>query len=117
MIYLIILAHLFLLLADLKDIWVSQAFAQCAHVMCEGEMKQIEKRSDFMMEDAEYFTIIHRKTAALFQAACTGGAYFSGAPLDVIEALGVGRQVHAVVHDLERHAESETIGTQTLDHI
>ncbi len=81
-------AKAFLLLADLQDIWVNQAFARCAHVMCEGEMKQIEKRNHFLMSEAEYLKIIHQKTAALFQAACMGGSYFSGADPSTIEKLG-----------------------------
>ena len=62
-------AKAFLLLANLKDIWVNQAFAECAHVMCEGEMKQIEKRANFLMTEADYLKIIHKKTAALFGAS------------------------------------------------
>lgn len=81
-------AKAFLLLADLKDIWVNQAFAACAHVICEGEMKQIEKRADFFMDEKEYLRIIHQKTASLFQAACVGGAYYSGLGKDKIEKLG-----------------------------
>ncbi len=108
-------AKAFLLLAGLEDIWVNRAFAQCAHVICEGEMKQIEKRSDFLMEDSEYFSIIHRKTAALFQAACTGGAYFSGAPVDVIECLGsygygLGMAFQIVDDCMDLTADTQSLG-------
>ena len=81
-------AKAFMLLADLKGVWVNQAFAACAHVICEGEMKQIEKRADFFMDEKEYLRIIHQKTASLFQAACMGGAYYSGLGQDKIEKLG-----------------------------
>lgn len=81
-------AKAFMLLADLKDVWINQAFAACAHVICEGEMKQIEKRADFFMDEKEYLRIIHQKTASLFQAACMGGAYYSGLGQDKIEKLG-----------------------------
>jgi len=66
----------------------SQAFAACVHLMCEGEMKQIEKRHHFLMSETEYLKIIHQKTAALFQAACMGGAYLAGADQTVIDPLG-----------------------------
>lgn len=81
-------AKAFLLLAGLQNSWVNQAFARCAHVMCEGEMKQIEKRNNFLMSENEYLKIIHQKTASLFQAACVGGAYFSGADPLAVEKLG-----------------------------
>src|SRR5687767_13415217 len=81
-------AKAFVTLADLKDVWINQAFAACAHVICEGEMKQIEKRQGFLMPEKEYLRIIHQKTAALFQASCMGGAYFSGLGHEVIEKLG-----------------------------
>ncbi len=114
-------AKAFLLLAGLEDIWVNRAFAQCAHVICEGEMKQIEKRSDFMMEDREYFNIIHRKTAALFQAACTGGAYFSGASPDIIKRLGdygygLGMAFQIVDDCMDLTADEKSLGkTAGLD--
>jgi octaprenyl-diphosphate synthase len=108
-------AKAFLLLAGLEDIWVNRAFAQCAHVICEGEMKQIEKRSDFLMTEREYLTIIHRKTAALFQAACTGGAYFSGASPDVIGRLGtygfgLGMAFQIVDDCMDLTADTQSLG-------
>jgi len=81
-------AKAFLALASLKNVWVNEAFAQCAHAICEGEMKQIEKRSDFLMSEEQYLKIIHLKTAVLFQAACAGGAFFSGTSRENIEKLG-----------------------------
>ena len=81
-------AKAFVLLAGLKDPWVSEAFASCAHVICEGEMKQIEKRTDFRMTEEEYLKIIYQKTAALFEASCGGGAYLGGATKELIAASG-----------------------------
>ncbi len=81
-------AKAFLLLASLNDPFLNQAFASCAHIMCEGEMKQVEKRNQFLMSEEEYLKIIHQKTAALFQAACMGGAYYSGTSQENIQALG-----------------------------
>ncbi|PIU40452.1 MAG: hypothetical protein COT00_01640 [Candidatus Omnitrophica bacterium CG07_land_8_20_14_0_80_50_8] len=81
-------AKAFLVLADLGDPWINQTFAACAHVICEGEMKQIEKRKSFLISEAEYLDIIHQKTASLFQAACMGGAYLSGTHKANINLLG-----------------------------
>ncbi len=108
-------AKAFLLLAGLKDAWLSEAFAKCAHVMCEGELKQIEKRNHFLMEEAEVLRIIHQKTAALFQAACMGGAYFSGADFQTIERLGsygfhLGTAFQIVDDCLDLTGETQALG-------
>jgi geranylgeranyl pyrophosphate synthase len=68
-------AKAFMILAGFGDPMISQGFAHCAHIMCEGEMKQIEKRKDFSLAEQEYLKIIHKKTAALFQAACMGSTW------------------------------------------
>ncbi len=114
-------AKAFMLLAGLKDPKISEAFAACAHVMCEGEMKQIEKRNDFLMSEKAYLKIIHQKTAALFQAACMGGAYFSGAPAATVEALGrfgygLGMAFQIADDCLDLTGETESLGkTAGLD--
>lgn len=114
-------AKAFLLLAGLKDLWINEAFAACAHLMCEGEMKQIEKRSNYLMGEEEYLNIIHQKTAALFQAACVGGSYFAGAPKATIEKLGrygfgLGMAFQIVDDCLDLVGEAEHVGkTMGLD--
>ena len=114
-------AKAFLLLAGFQDTRISQAFASCAHIMCEGEMKQIEKRNDFLIHEEEYLKIIHKKTAALFQAACMGGAYFSGTGMDNVNRLGrygyaLGMAFQIVDDCLDLVGETETMGkTAGLD--
>ncbi|MGH7198305.1 MAG: polyprenyl synthetase family protein [Candidatus Omnitrophota bacterium] len=108
-------AKAFLALAGLKNVWVNEAFAQCAHIICEGEMKQIEKRNDFRMSEEQYLKIIHRKTAALFQAACMGGAFFSGTSRENVERLGdygfqLGMAFQIVDDCLDIIGETESLG-------
>jgi octaprenyl-diphosphate synthase len=111
-------AKAFLLLARLKDSWVNQAFAACAHLMCEGEMKQIERRSDFFMSEGDYLKIIHQKTAALFQAACLGGAYYSGTSKENLEKMGnfgyeLGMAFQIVDDCLDLVGDTESLGKTT----
>ena len=114
-------AKAFMLLAGLGDPWISRAFSACAHEICEGEMKQIEKRKSFLMSETEYLKIIHQKTAALFQTACMGGAYLSGAGTEIIKTLGdygfsLGMAFQIVDDCLDLVGETESLGkTAGLD--
>ena len=111
-------AKAFLLLAGLGEPWISRTFAACAHEICEGEMKQIEKRKSFLMSQAQYLKIIHQKTAALFQAACMGGAALSGAEKENIKNLGdygfsLGMAFQIVDDCLDLIGETESLGKTT----
>ncbi len=111
-------AKAFLLLAGLNDTFLNKAFAACAHIMCEGEMKQVEKRNQFLMNEEEYLKIIHQKTAALFQAACMGGAYYSGIEEKSIHALGrygyaLGMAFQIVDDCLDLVGETKSLGKTT----
>ena len=111
-------AKAFLLLAGLNDTFLNQAFAACAHIMCEGEMKQVEKRNQFLMSEEEYLKIIHQKTAALFQAACMGGAYYSGTNEANIHQMGqygfgLGMAFQIVDDCLDLVGESKSLGKTT----
>ena len=111
-------AKAFLLLAGLNDTFLNQAFAACAHIMCEGEMKQVERRNQFLMSEEEYLKIIHQKTAALFQAACMGGAYYSGTGESNIHALGryglsLGMAFQIVDDCLDLVGETKNLGKTT----
>lgn len=111
-------AKAFLLLASLGDTFLNQALAACAHIMCEGEMKQVEKRNQFLMSESEYLKIIHQKTASLFQAACMGGAYYSGTSKENIQKLGdygfnIGMAFQIVDDCLDLVGETKTLGKTT----
>lgn len=111
-------AKAFLLLSSLSDPFLNKAMAMCAHVMCEGEMKQVEKRNQFLMSEEEYLKIIHQKTAALFQAACMGGGYYSGTSEPNVHLLGnygfsLGMAFQIVDDCLDLTGETKTLGKTT----
>ena len=70
------------------------------------------------MDEAQYLKIIHQKTAALFQAACIGGAYLSGARKEIVENLGnygfnLGMAFQIVDDCLDLIGETENLGKTT----
>ncbi len=108
-------ARAFMLIARLEDVWFNKAFSACARVLCEGEMRQVEKRSEFLMSEEEYLDIIERKTAALFRTACAGGAYLGRCPEAAVGALdqygrSLGMAFQIVDDCLDLVGDSETLG-------
>ena len=70
------------------------------------------------MNEAQYLKIIHQKTAALFQAACVGGAYLSGEREESVEHLGnygfnLGMAFQIVDDCLDLIGETENLGKTT----
>ena len=55
--------------------------------MSQGEIRQLEKKGDVSLTEAEYMEVIRCKTAVLFQGACRTGALVAGAPPDRVQAL------------------------------
>jgi len=76
-------------------------------VMCAGELLQLHHRDDWSLDEATYFEILDRKTAALVAAACGLGAQVGGAMPEAAGALrefgrrlGVAFQVQDDLLDL-----------------
>ncbi len=76
-------------------------------VVCEGEMIQLAHRGDFTLNEASYFDIIRRKTAALIGLACELGARHAGADAstagrlaDFGDKIGTAFQIQDDILDL-----------------
>lgn len=78
----------FCLLASLDSPWATSLLSRTAHRMCEGEMRQLFRRFDPSLSEAEYLEIIEAKTAELFDASCRLGAGASGATGQLGATLG-----------------------------
>jgi octaprenyl-diphosphate synthase len=55
--------------------------------MCAGELLQLHHRDDYSLDEATYFEIVDRKTAALIAMACRLGAMASGAAAAACDGL------------------------------
>ncbi len=90
----LILSHAMGLLLRLPDREAAQKVIQVTNEICEGEMLQTFRRFHLGISEKEYFQVIEKKTASLFDVSCQLGAQFSGADEAAVRLLGrFGRSV------------------------
>jgi len=77
----------FKLLSEIGDIKIVQVMSKMTNIMSEGEVFQLMKCGDTSLSEAEYLSIVEKKTAVLISAACGSGAVLGGAEPAQTEAL------------------------------
>lgn len=77
----------FKLLSEIGDIAIVQLMSKMTNIMSEGEVFQLMKCGDTSLTEAEYLSIVEKKTAVLISAACASGAVLGGASRPQMEAL------------------------------
>ena len=73
-----LLSHVFKLSSELEP-EVINVIARAAVRLCEGELKQIVQKDNWLMSESEYIDVITEKSAALFSYSCYLGAVLSRA--------------------------------------
>jgi len=66
---------------------VVQVLAELTENMSQGEVHQLMRKGDIKLTEEEYMTVIRRKTAVLFEAACQVSAIIAEAPEEKEKAL------------------------------
>lgn len=69
----------FQMLVALNDMTIMDIISGTTNVIAEGEVQQLVNVNNPDISEADYLTVIHKKTAALFEAACSAAAVLSGA--------------------------------------
>ena len=69
----------FQMLVRLGSMEIMAILSDTTNVICEGEGQQLINARNPSISEADYLTVIHKKTAALFEAACQTAAVLSGA--------------------------------------
>jgi octaprenyl-diphosphate synthase len=82
-----LLARALAICADSDKIMVIHIISSLTENMSTGEVHQLMRKGDVGLTEDEYLEVIRRKTAVLFQAACTISAVISDAPKEKEEAL------------------------------
>jgi octaprenyl-diphosphate synthase len=75
-----LLARALAICADSGKIKVIHIISDLTENMSTGEVHQLMRKGDVSLTEDEYLEVIRRKTAVLFQAACTISAVISDAP-------------------------------------
>jgi octaprenyl-diphosphate synthase len=82
-----LLARALALCADSGKIKVIHIISDLTENMSTGEVHQLMRKGDVSLTEDEYLEVIRRKTAVLFQAACTVSAVIADAPQEKEKAL------------------------------
>lgn len=67
-------AYIFNSLVDMNDPQMIKIISNVSIQMSQGELLQMEKATEFLLEEATYFRLIKHKTASLLAATCELGA-------------------------------------------
>jgi octaprenyl-diphosphate synthase len=89
-----LIASAYHLCSQLADQAVALEIARVSMTLCAGELLQLHHRRDYSLDEATYFEILDRKTAALIAASAALGARASGAQSPITDALAAyGRKL------------------------
>lgn len=80
-------SHAFYLASTLPSTRACQLIGRATNIVCEGELRQINRRGYLALEEEEYLSIIEGKTSELCACCCQLGAFLSGADEKVQSAL------------------------------
>jgi octaprenyl-diphosphate synthase len=69
----------FQMLVTLNDMSIMDILSNTTNVISEGEVQQLVNANNPSVSEHDYLSVIHKKTAALFEAACSTAAVLSGA--------------------------------------
>ena len=110
----------FQMMVDVDRMRVMGVLADATNAVAEGEVLQLIHCNDPDAGEDDYFAVIERKTARLFEAAARLGAVVAGHPAEVEDALGgyglnLGIAYQLVDDVLDYRADPETTGKNLGD--
>jgi len=109
----------FQMMVTVDSMRVMEVLSNATNTIAEGEVEQLLNMHDPDVDESRYFSVIEKKTAKLFEAACQLGAVLAGqsdreaALADFGRELGTAFQVADDV--LDYTADAETLGKNIGD--
>ena len=109
----------FQMMVTVDSMRVMEVLSNATNAIAEGEVEQLLNMHDPEVSEARYFSVIEKKTAKLFEAACQLGAVLAGQPEMEDRLATFGRELGAafqVADDvLDYTADADTLGKNIGD--
>jgi octaprenyl-diphosphate synthase len=109
----------FQMMVGVDSMKVMQVLSDATNTIAEGEVEQLLNMHDPEVSEARYFSVIEKKTAKLFEAACQLGAVLSGEDRFEADLARFGRELGTafqVADDvLDYTADAKTLGKNIGD--
>jgi octaprenyl-diphosphate synthase len=109
----------FQMMVTVGSMKVMEVLSDATNTIAEGEVEQLLNMHDPEVSEARYFSVIEKKTAKLFEAACQLGAVLAGEERFESDLALFGRELGAafqVADDvLDYTADAETLGKNIGD--
>jgi len=109
----------FQMMVTVDSMRVMEVLSNATNTIAEGEVEQLLNLHDPEVSEKSYFSVIEKKTAKLFEAACQLGAVLAGKPELEEPMAAFGRELGAafqVADDvLDYTASSDTLGKNSGD--
>jgi octaprenyl-diphosphate synthase len=109
----------FQMMVEIDSMRVMEVLSDATNTIAEGEVEQLLNMHDPEISQERYFSVIEKKTAKLFEAACQLGAVLAGRPELETAMAEFGRELGAafqVTDDvLDYMSDAETLGKNSGD--
>jgi octaprenyl-diphosphate synthase len=109
----------FQMMVTVDSMRVMEVLSDATNTIAEGEVEQLLNMHDPEVSEERYFSVIEKKTAKLFEAACQLGAVLAGREERELDLARFGRELGAafqVTDDvLDYTAEAATLGKNIGD--
>ncbi|SEA48284.1 octaprenyl diphosphate synthase [Microbulbifer marinus] len=110
----------FQMMVALQDMDIMAVLSDTTNTIAEGEVQQLVNAGDPQVSEDNYFTVIHKKTGALFEAACETAAVLAGCSAEERNALKLygrhlGLAFQLVDDALDYRGDPEELGKNVGD--
>lgn len=110
----------FQMLVELGNMPIMNVMATATNVIAEGEVQQLINAGNCELTEDDYYSVIDKKTAKLFQAGAEAGALLAGAEVTAVEALSayghhLGMAFQIMDDVLDYAGETDAIGKNVGD--
>ncbi len=110
----------FQMMVSVGEMDIMKILSDTTNVISEGEVQQLINARNPDITEEDYYTVIHKKTAALFEAACSSAASLAGANEETVSiaiqyGYHLGLAFQLIDDALDYEGEAEALGKNVGD--